>query len=141
MDWTFLNKLIEKTKLTGENLHFEKHIPPLVVELASELGVARCASDLLRLEMAVMEYLSYCRFMLMTVRAEECTYKSMDQCARTVERWRNIADRSLTQVRQIFRELEIKNRKVQPPSAGNFFVGPTQINLSPTDLPPQPPIR
>ena len=135
MDWSFLDRLFEKMRLPGENLDFEKHIRTMTDEISVELGASGSASDLLRLETAVMEFLSYRRFMIKAVQAEECDFKSMDHCARTVERWRNIADRALTQVRQIFRELEIKNRKVLPSigAKGNLFVGPTQINLNQSD--------
>jgi len=131
MDWGFLEKLFERLSLTGDNLDFEKHIRSLVKELATELNVSGSASAFLLVETAIMEFMSYRRFTIKALQAEEYQHKSADHCSRTVERWRNMADRSLTQVRHIFKELELKHRRTSSPTEANaLFVGPTQINVT-----------
>jgi hypothetical protein len=132
MDWSFIEKLFERMAATGENLHFKKHIRTLIEEAAREIGTEQSAVDTLRLETAFLEYLNYRKFSMQAITGNEGQYRSMAEYARTVERWRNMADRALTQVRHIIRELEIKHRKtVSVTRAGSIFVGPTQINLQP----------
>ncbi|MCC7403864.1 MAG: hypothetical protein IT288_05645 [Bdellovibrionales bacterium] len=56
LDFTFLERLFEMNKESGENADFEKHIKKVINELAAELNVAG-RTDMLRLEAAIFQFI------------------------------------------------------------------------------------
>lgn len=134
LDFSLLEQLFQRGKNNLENLSFTEHITKITQSLAHEHNVVT-ATDQLRLETAVAEYILYRRFFLMSLNASGAEYvgpflKSHDKRAKAVVSWTEASQKALSNFLRLIRELEIKNRQPHATCGKNtVFVANQQINL------------
>ena len=135
MDFQFIERLFDLGKDHAENVDFKRQIIVMANAMAAELGINGNAVDLLRLETAVLEYLTYRRFYLKSLTATQASYqgpyaKVHDKLARAVDRWTSASQKSLQNFTAIIKDIEIKHRIRIPQSGNSVFFTQNAVNLT-----------
>jgi hypothetical protein len=108
-----LEKLFELGKHPGENLEFKKHIMATVEMMAKEFGIEDNTVDVMKLEFAIFQWISFRRFYLMSIEASDKNYcgpfsKAHEKLAKATLRWVDCYQRSSDSFLKIVRDLELK---------------------------------
>ena len=128
-----LERMFEAGKVVGENLAFKEEVIEIAKIHARELAITSYV-DLIELEHAMMEWITYRRYYFKTIKASDDAYdgpyhKAYDKVVKASRGWRAMADKSLSNYERIIRQLEVKCGRVRADlGRGNIFINHQEVN-------------
>ena len=134
LDLMLLDKLFALVGEPEGAKDFTKQIRSLALEIGEQFGV-RGRADTLRLEGAVVNYITWRRFLFRSLEASDKQYcgplmKQHEKLAMAVDRWTSASNKAFDQMNRILREFEIKSGQRAPDlGRNNVFVANQQVNL------------
>jgi hypothetical protein len=134
LDFSLIEQIFDLSKDLGESLEFKKHIRKLVQSIADELRMVG-AIDQIKLETAILEYISYRKFYFKSLNATEERYvgpytKLHDKQVKAALGWKEMSLKALNIYLKNMRELEIKYGLLRPNyGQGNTFINQQEVNL------------
>lgn len=112
---------------------FKKYILELEKNLTSYFEI-NSEIDKLRLEMAILQYTAYRRFLMRSLEASQKYpvgrfVKKDQKYIREIRDWTDAADKALDRFNQLMRELEVRYGKRSPDSSRNTMFIQNQLNV------------